>query len=296
MSAQGNQTAHLQPLNGFSNIMSTDEHSSRDRNMRIKAIILCGGQGTRIRDVADDIPKPMIRIGEQPILWHIMKLYAHYNVRDFVLCLGYKGWVIKEFFLNYRAMMNDMTITLGTDTHLEYHDAHPAMDWRVTLAETGYANQTGSRIRQVKKYVEDTDIFCVTYGDGVADIDIGQLIEFHCKHGRIGTVTAVRPPGRFGVLAVREDQGLPVVSQFTEKPQSLEGLINGGFFVFDHRLWDYLSDDDNLIFEHQPLSNLAQDGQLVMYEHSGFWQPMDTYREWRILNDMWASGQTPWKR
>lgn len=264
--------------------------------MNIKAIILCGGQGTRIRDVADDIPKPMIRIGEQPILWHIMKLYAHYGVQDFVLCLGYKGWKIKEYFLNYHAMMNDITLHMQKETKVDFHNQSIELNWEITLAETGYATQTGGRIKRVKKYVEDADLICVTYGDGVADIDIRKLIDFHCQHNRIGTVTAVRPPGRFGVLGTNVQDGLNIVSEFREKPQTQEGLINGGFFVFDHRLWDYLPDDDTLIFEQQPLQRLSQDRQLVMYEHMNFWQPMDTYREWRILNELWSTNQAPWKR
>jgi len=260
---------------------------------RVKAVILCGGAGTRIRDVADDIPKPMIRIGEWPVLWHIMKIYASHGITDFVLCLGYKSWTIKEFFLNYRSLTADITVDLGRHDGIELHNSPPE-DWRVTLAETGEQVQTGARVRRIKSYVDQAELFCVTYGDGVADIDITALIAFHKGHGRIATVTGVRPPGRFGVMNVAEDGEWPLVHRFEEKPQTTEGLINGGFFVFDQRLWDYLTDDPSLILEHEPLANLARDGQLMLYEHRGFWQPMDTYREWKLLNELWASGEAPW--
>ncbi|MDP9349678.1 MAG: glucose-1-phosphate cytidylyltransferase [Gemmatimonadota bacterium] len=259
----------------------------------MKTIILCGGQGTRIRDVAEDVPKPMIRIGNRPILWHIMHIYARHEIRDFVLCLGYKSWAIKEFFLNYAAFSCDVTVNLGAEHRVTLHSGVPE-DWNVTLAETGEPTQTGGRIQRVKKYMEDCDLVCVTYGDGVADIDVGALIEFHRAHGRAATVTGVRPPGRFGVMDTQTHEGVPRVSHFEEKPQTDQGWINGGFFVFDRRLWDYLSDDPGLIFEHEPLQRMAEDGQLVMYKHYGFWQPMDTYREWKLLNELWSSGQAPW--
>ncbi len=264
--------------------------------MTVKTIILCGGQGTRIRDVADDMPKPMIRIGERPILWHIMKLYAHYDVRDFVLCLGYKGWTIKEFFLNYRTFSSDFTVTLGTQHAIDFHTNGLHDDWHITMAETGERTQTGGRICRVRPYVHDADLICVTYGDGVADIDIDRLIAFHKSHGKAGTVTGVRPPGRFGVMGTEREEGAAVVRHFQEKPQTDQGWINGGFFVFDHRLWDYLSDDVDLVFEGEPLQHMARDAQLVMYEHAGFWQPMDTYREWKLLNDLWTGGDAPWRR
>lgn len=264
--------------------------------MGIKVVILCGGQGTRIRDVADDIPKPMIRIGDRPMLWHIMKLYAHYGIKDFVLCLGYKGWLVKEYFLNYHAFVSDITATLGRTTRVVYHEPPPEQDWRVTLAETGEATQTGGRIWRVRKYLEDAPLFCITYGDGVADIDIGRLIAFHRTHGRVGTITGVRPQGRFGVMRMDKGHDYPLVQQFQEKPQTVEGSINGGFFVFDHRLWDYLGDDPDLVFEREPLEQLSAAGQLAMYDHGGFWQPMDTFREWKLLNELWTAGGAPWKR
>lgn len=260
-----------------------------------KAVILCGGQGTRIRDVADNLPKPMIPIGDRPVLWHIMKTYAYYGIKDFVLCLGYRSWNIKEFFLNYPVYSSDFTVTLGPERCTEFHSSI-GEDWRVTLAETGGDTQTGGRIYRVRKYVQDCDLICLTYGDGVADLDIARLIAFHRSHGRVGTVTGVRPPGRFGVMGTKSTDTVPIVHKFEEKPQTNQGWINGGFFVFDHRLWDYLSDDAGLVFEAEPLQSMAADGELVMYEHTGFWQPMDTYREWTLLNELWASGEAPWER
>jgi glucose-1-phosphate cytidylyltransferase len=260
----------------------------------LKAVILCGGQGTRIRDVADDIPKPMVRIGDRPILWHIMKTYAYHGVKDFVLCLGFKGWIIKEFFLNYEAFASDLTVSLGARGGLEFHDRIEE-DWKVTLAETGEQTQTGARLWRIRKYLDPAEPFCIAYGDGVADIDIGRLIEFHKRHGKIVTVTGVRPPGRFGVMETEQRGGIDMVDAFEEKPQAASGRINGGFFVADHRLWDFLSCDEHLIFEREPLSSLARAGELVMYRHDGFWQPMDTYREWRILNELWNNATAPWK-
>ena len=264
--------------------------------MTTKCIILCGGFGTRIRGVEDNSPKPMIPIGDRPILWHIMRIYSHYNVRDFILCLGYKGWVIKEFFMNYHAFVSNVTVRLGQEPQISYEGQYPEQDWNVTLAETGHSTQTAGRLWRVRRYVEDSEVFCVTYGDGVADIDIARLIAYHRSHGRVGTVTGVRPRARFGVMDVTTEGGFPVVTEFQEKPQAATGLISGGFFVFDHRLWNYLNDDPDLILEQEPLANLAKDKQLVMYEHAGFWQPMDTYREWSILNELWESGAAPWLR
>jgi glucose-1-phosphate cytidylyltransferase len=264
-------------------------------NDKMKAAILCGGQGTRIRGVADDLPKPMIPIGNKPVLWHIMRIYSAHHINDFVLCLGYKGSVIKDYFLNYRALAADLTINLGEAESIEFHDA-AVEDWRVTLADTGERAQTGARLVRARKYLQDSDLFCLTYGDGVADIDICELIRFHKAHGRIATVTGVRPPGRFGVIRADCKPGISVVHDFLEKPQTEEGWINGGFFVLDKRIWDYLSDDEDLIFEREPLQRLAHDGQLVMFEHNGFWQPMDTYREWTMLNDLWHSRKAPWDK
>ncbi|MGB7656546.1 MAG: glucose-1-phosphate cytidylyltransferase [Novosphingobium sp.] len=259
----------------------------------MKAVILCGGQGTRIRDVADDIPKPMIRIGDRPILWHIMQLYAASQIDRFVLCLGYKSWSIKEYFLNFHAQVADITVCPGRPGEVQFQAGDfPEMNWQIELIETGVNSMTGARLWRVRDRLEGEELFCFTYGDGVADLDIAEVTAFHRRHGKIGTVTGVRPPGRFGVMAVQGD----AVQVFSEKPQTGEGLINGGFFVFDKRVFDYLDADPGLVFEQEPLRRLAEDGQLMLFEHSGFWQPMDTYREWKLLNEMWDSGQAPWKR
>jgi glucose-1-phosphate cytidylyltransferase len=258
----------------------------------VKAVILCGGQGTRIRDASELLPKPMLPIGGKPIVWHIMKMYARHGVREFVLCLGYKGWLIKEFFLNYRAMTTDVTVTLGRHDALEFNGRHDEEDWKVTLAETGEETMTGGRVAAIRKYVEGDDLFLLTYGDGVSDVDIGKSLAFHKAHGKVATVTAVRPPGRFGEMVL--DAG--AVTEFNEKPQASEGFINGGFFVLDaKRIWSYVGGDTKTIFEREPLQKLAKDRQLVAFPHTGYWQPMDTAREYGMLNDMWAAGKAPWK-
>jgi len=256
----------------------------------MQVVILCGGQGTRIRDVADDIPKPMIPIGGRPILWHIMKGYARHGVRDFVLCLGYKSWTVKRYFLEYHLSHSDFTVHLNSPDRQQVHGTAPVEDWAVTLAETGADAMTGCRVKRVEKYVRG-ETFMVTYGDGVADIDVGQLLAFHRSHGRTGTVTAVRPPGRFGEIELRGGQ----VVDFSEKPQVSQGWISGGFFVFERRFLARLADDPGLILERGPLTQLARDGELMAYQHTGFWQPMDTGRDYRLLNDLWAAGAAPWK-
>lgn len=257
----------------------------------MKVVILCGGYGTRIRDVADNIPKPMIPIGGLPILWHIMKYYAHWGHREFVLCLGYRGQVIKEFFLNYKALTSDFTVTLGGASSIRYHNDHSESDWSVTLVDTGLQAMTGARIRRVKRFLEDQENFLLTYGDGVGDVDLDRLIGFHDAHGRIMTVTAVRPPGRFGEL-MSDEQGL--VSEFNEKPQATGGRISGGFFVCRRELFDYLDDREDLVLEQGPMRNLVRDKQLMMFDHDGFWQPMDTYREYSYLNGLCDKGHAPW--
>jgi glucose-1-phosphate cytidylyltransferase len=258
----------------------------------MKAVILCGGQGTRIRDVNELLPKPMLPIGGKPIVWHIMKGYAAHGVNEFVLALGYKGWLIKEFFLNYRAMVSDVTVTLGRNSLVQIEPRGSEEDWTITLADTGEQTMTGGRVSALRRYVEGASAFCLTYGDGVTDLDIGRLLAFHQAHGKIATVTAVRPPGRFGELNIEGD----LVDEFNEKPQATEGYINGGFFVFDgRRIWDYLGDDPKTILERQPLQMLARDGQLAAFRHDGFWQPMDTFREFNLLNEMWERGEAPWK-
>lgn len=259
----------------------------------MKAVILCGGQGTRIREASEVMPKPMLPVGGMPIVWHIMKGYAVHGIREFVLCLGYKGWLIKEFFLNYRAMTTDVAVHLGPSAGVDFLGNHGEEDWRVILAETGEQTQTGGRVAAIRRYVERDDLFCLTYGDGVADVDISDLIAFHRRHGKIATVTAVRPPSRFGEMATG-DGGL--VTEFNEKPQVSEGFVSGGFFVFDaSRIWDYLEEGPDTVLEKEPLRRLAREGQFVAYPHRGFWQPMDTARDYALLNDLWATGTKPWK-
>lgn len=259
----------------------------------MKVIILCGGQGTRIRDANELVPKPLLPIGDRPIVWHIMKSYATHGFTDFVLALGFKGWLIKEYFLNYRSMTDDLRVSLGRPGDVEVLARRATEDWSVTLAETGEHTMTGGRVAALRRYVEGDDLFAVTYGDGVADVDIGALVRFHRAHGKVATVTAVHPPGRFGELGIVDG----LVREFNEKPQTTLGFINGGFMVFDaKRAWDYIpAADPGLVLEVEPLQSLAAAGELVAYEHQGFWQPMDTLREYTQLNQLWSSGHAPWK-
>ena len=258
----------------------------------MKVVILAGGYGTRIRDVADDIPKPMIPIGPYPILWHIMKSYAYFGHTEFIVCLGYRGQVIKEFFLNYEAYTRDFTISFGGSSGLVYHNDHDESDWKVTLADTGIHSMTGARISRVREYVARQD-FMLTYGDGVSDVNIEKLLAFHKSHGKILTVTGVRPPGRFGEMVGDADGQ---IIEFNEKPQATAGCISGGFFVAGPRLFDYLDDREDLVFEQDPIRNLVKDGQLMMFEHDGFWQPMDTSRDYQLLNSLYERGNAPWVR
>lgn len=258
----------------------------------MKVVILCGGFGSRIRDVTENIPKPMIPIGPYPILWHIMQRYASYGFKDFVLCLGYKGEVIRSFFHNYQMNMQDSTVVLGGGG-VEFHGKHDTTDWRVTLAETGQDAMTGARIRKIKQYVGNDEHFMLTYGDGVGDVAIDKLIEFHRAQGKVFTVTGVRPPGRFGELMANGD-GL--VTEFNEKPQATGGRISGGFFVCRRELFDYLDDREDLVFEREPMNRLVDDKQMSLYEHDGFWQPMDTSREYQLLNSLYVDGKAPWLR
>lgn len=257
----------------------------------MKTVILAGGYGTRIRDVADDIPKPMIPIGPYPILWHIMKTYAHFGHKDFIVCLGYKGQVIKDFFLNYEAYTRDFTISFGSG-NLTYHNSHKESDWKVTLTDTGVRSMTGSRISRIRDYVGNED-FMLTYGDGVSDVNIDELLKFHKSHGKILTVTGVRPPGRFGEM-VSDEEGKVIA--FNEKPQASAGRISGGFFVASPKIFDYLNDSEDLVFEQEPIHQLVDDKQLMMFEHDGFWQPMDTSREYLLLNAIYEKGEAPWVR
>jgi glucose-1-phosphate cytidylyltransferase len=260
--------------------------------MGTQAVILCGGLGTRLREETEYRPKAMIDVGGKPILWHIMKIYSAGGVDDFILCLGYKGQMIKDYFLNYRGSASDFTIHLGDEERIEYHAGSQALEnWRVTCADTGLDAQTGARARKALKYVR-ADTFCLTYGDGLSDVNIGELLEFHHAHGKIATLTAVKASGRFGELRLSGDDG---VLEFEEKPDDGGGYINGGFFVFDSkRFADYMPAGDDLILERKPLESLARDGELMAYRHDGFWQCMDTYREWKILTDLWNSGNPPW--
>jgi glucose-1-phosphate cytidylyltransferase len=259
----------------------------------LKVVILCGGFGTRIRDVSEDIPKPMIPIGRYPILWHIMKWYSRHGHKEFILCLGYKSQVIKDFFLNYETHTKDFTITLGQSAQLQFHNNHDEFDWKVTLVETGLNAMTGARVRRIRDFIGQDEEFMLTYGDGVGDIDIEKLIAFHRKQGKVLTVTGVRPPGRFGEIVASPD-GL--VSEFNEKPQATAGRISGGFFVCNWRLFDYLDDQEDLVFENEPINKLVVDKQMALYPHDGFWQPMDTSREYQLLNDIFARGEAPWAR
>ena len=254
----------------------------------MKAVILAGGMGTRLSEETTLRPKPMIEIGSMPILWHIMKLYSAHDVHDFVICLGYKGYVIKEYFANYRLHASDVTLDLEKDA-MEIHRS-TAEPWRITLIDTGEETQTGGRLKRALRYVQADDLFCFTYGDGLADIDISALVKFHRDQGTIATVTAVQPPGRFGALEVEGTR----VRGFSEKPRGDGGWINGGFFVLNSEVAGYL-DGDETVWENEPLEGLARDGQLAYYRHEGFWQPMDTLRDKRHLEELWDTGEAPWK-
>ncbi len=255
----------------------------------MKVVILCGGQGTRLREETEFRPKPLVEIGGRPILWHIMKLYAHAGFRDFVLCLGYRGNMIKEYFLNYEAMNNDFTICLGQKSQICFNGAHKEQDFRVTLADTGKDTMTGGRIKRIEKYV-DGDTFLLTYGDGLADVDIPELVAFHQGRARLATVTTVRPHSRFGILDTASDG---TVVEFAEKPK-LDGWASAGFMVLDRKVFDYL-DGDDCVLEREPMERLTAEGQLMAYRHDGFFFAMDTYREYLHLNDLWQSGAAPWR-
>jgi glucose-1-phosphate cytidylyltransferase len=256
----------------------------------MKVVILCGGLGTRLKEETEYKPKPMVEVGGWPILWHIMKSYSQYGFNEFVLCLGYKGNIIKDYFLNYSARSNDFTLKLKNHD-LIVHNNHSEVDWEITFAETGPNTMTGGRIKKVEKYI-DGDTFMLTYGDGVCDVNIKDLLEFHKSNGKIGTLTGVVPPSRFGDLITDKN----LVKTFSEKPQfDKRGMINGGYFVFNKSFFKYLSNSDDCIMERQPLENLAKDGQLCAFEHKGFWQCMDTYRDFELLNSLWNENKAAWK-
>ncbi len=254
----------------------------------MKAVILAGGLGTRLSEETSTRPKPMVEIGGKPILWHILKTYAHHGVNDFVICCGYKGYVIKEYFANYFLHMSDVTFDMRSN-RMEVHHKR-AEPWNVTLVDTGDESMTGGRLARVAQYVRDEESFCFTYGDGVSDVDVGATLEFHRAHGKLATLTATYPPGRFGALDIRDGQ----VRSFKEKPQGDGAMINGGFFVLNPGVLDHIA-GDHVLWEQEPLTQLAHDGQLMAYEHHGFWQPMDTLRDKHLLEELWASGKAPWK-
>jgi glucose-1-phosphate cytidylyltransferase len=253
----------------------------------MKVVILAGGLGTRLAEETIVRPKPMVEIGGRPMLWHIMKIYAHFGLTDFVVCLGYKGYMVKEYFANWTLHRADVTIDLASNS-IAYHDT-PAEPWRVTLAETGDAAMTGGRLRRAARHLAPGETFCLTYGDGVADIDIAALLAFHRAHGRKATVTVVRPPGRFGAVALEGDS----VTRFIEKPQGDGGFINGGFFVLEPSVLDEI-EGDATVWEAGPLERLAATGELRAFRHDGFWQPMDTLRDKAVLEEQWRSGRAPW--
>lgn len=253
----------------------------------MKVVILCGGMGTRLREETEYRPKPMVEIGGHPIVWHIMKIYAHYGFKSFVLCLGYKGHLIKDYFLNYAYMNSDITVRLGDRKDVTVHSASDE-DWEVTLADTGLTTNTGGRVKRIEKYIDD-DQFLMTYGDGLADVDLKELVAFHEQTGRIATVTGLHPESRFGVLEVDDNS---MVHRFSEKPR-MEGMISGGFFVFNRRVFDYL--DRECVLEQAPFRRLAEDGEMGVYQHSGFWKSMDTYRDFTEFEHLWTNNHTPWK-
>jgi glucose-1-phosphate cytidylyltransferase len=255
----------------------------------MKVVILCGGLGTRLREETEFRPKPMVPVGDRPVLWHIMKIYAHYGHKDFILCLGYKGEVIKDYFRNYQWNTSDVTLRLNSNPKVTYHTHHDEEDWTVTLVDTGQETQTGGRLRRVLSYI-DADTFLCTYGDGVTDSNINDSIAFHHRQGGLATITAVRPTARFGDMVVVNDR----VTAFKEKPQELNQFVSGGFFVFNKRIGDYLA-DESTILEQEPMARLTAEGQVNAFKHTGFWQCMDTYREQQLLEKLYASGKAPWK-
>ena len=255
----------------------------------MKAVILAGGLGTRLSEETAIRPKPMVEIGGRPILWHILKMYSHHGINDFVICCGYKGYLIKEYFANYFLHMSDVTFDMQSN-RMEVHQKR-AEPWTVTLVDTGDNSMTGGRLRRVADYVKDEEAFCFTYGDGVSDVNITATIAFHRSHGKDATLTATYPPGRFGALDIQKS----LVMSFKEKPKGDGAFINGGFFVLSPKVLSLLK-DDSTIWEQQPLMQLAASGQLMAYEHQGFWQPMDTLNDKQTLEKLWASGQAPWKK
>jgi glucose-1-phosphate cytidylyltransferase len=257
----------------------------------MKVVILCGGRGTRLREETEFRPKPMLPIGNRPILWHIMRTYAHHGHKEFILCLGYKGEMIRDYFRNYPWNINDITVKLGSGSPVKFHQHHEEEDWSVTLADTGENSMTAYRVRLIKNYLGSDETFLLTYGDGVGDIDIRAAIDQHQASGKICTLTAVHPPGRFGELGLDGQD----VRGFNEKPQAEGGYINGGYMVCNRRLFEYLPDDPGMMLEQAPMKELTAAGQLGAFRHNGFWQPMDTVQEFTLLNKLWESNRAPWK-
>jgi glucose-1-phosphate cytidylyltransferase len=258
----------------------------------MKVVILCGGKGTRLREETEYRPKPMVPIGNRPILWHIMKTYAHYGHKEFILCLGYKGEMIKDYFRNYLWNTCDVTMMLGRHQAAQYHDRHTEEDWTVTLADTGEDSMTAYRVKLVQRYIPPGEAFLLTYGDGLSTININESIIAHKESGKVCTLTAVHPAGRFGSVYI-DDGG--TIHAFSEKPAFETQHVNGGYMVCEHKMFDYLPSDPNVMLEKQPMDELVQNGQLHAYKHEGFWQPMDTYQESQHLNKLWADGKAPWK-
>ena len=254
----------------------------------MKAIILAGGLGTRISEETHLKPKPMVEIGGKPILWHLMKIYSAHGINDFIICCGYKGYVVKEYFANYFLHTSDVTFDMNNN-HMQVHQQN-AEPWRVTIVDTGESTQTGGRLKKIKSYLKDGEVFCFSYGDGLSDIDITKSIVFHQKHNKLATITAVQPPGRYGALGLDGDN----VREFIEKPAGDGGWINGGFFVLNARCIDYIKSDET-IWEREPLSDIASQNELMAFKHTGFWQPMDTLREKMLLEQLWENGKAPWK-
>lgn len=260
-------------------------------NENMQVVILCGGLGTRLREETEFRPKPMVHIGDRPILWHIMKIFSHFGCNDFILPLGYKGEMIKEYFWHYELMNNDVTIELGKQDSCRLHNCHDEAGWKITLANTGEKTLKGGRLKRIEKYIKG-DTFLLTYGDGVADININELIEFHHTHGKIATVTGVSPTARFGELSIKDDQ----VISFQEKPETSEsGHISGGFFVFNKKIFNYLSDAEDCDLEFGAMEKIAATGELMVYKHSNFWACMDTVRDVEYLNKLWTEGNAKWK-
>jgi len=256
--------------------------------VHLKAVILAGGYGTRISEETDIRPKPMIDLGGKPVLWHVLKLYSHHNINDFIICCGYKSYIIKEYFANYFLHMSDVTFDMK-ENNMEVHNKR-AEPWRITLVDTGENSMTGGRIKRISEYVRDEESFFLTYGDGLSDVDISKTHKYHQKHGKLATITATYPPGRFGALDIIEGQ----VSGFKEKPKGDGGRINAGFFVLSPKVMDYI-EGDNTVWEQEPLINLSAENELMAYEHDGFFQPMDTLRDKNLLQSLWLSNKAPWK-